>query len=310
MQYRIFTLLGVTALVVALGASANAAPANNFWGPGGSGPNGPNTFGVQITASGSVIGTIAPGSKLLGNDITFVPNPATIPISLVGQTATPGSYTFNSAPSPTGEDINGVPTKTRTTIDPGTLDFLGVQNLNMNLINAVTPSPMNIALSPITLPIWITIGGTPVVPFPVTLLGNITITEMEFFQNGPAVIGPGNTYDVPGQIRAKADAIINGGLLGVLLDDTFEFVEDVNLLGTASVTDQGFDNYKIEMDGNLNLALPLAIQESLQFDDSVQNVFLTATVDVDASVLLAVSYHLEDVMTVPEPGTFVLLGMG
>lgn len=300
MQYRIFTLLGVAALVVALGASAHAAPANNFWGPGGSGPNGPNDLTVSITAGGQIVGESAPGSKLFGFPVFFMPNPLTVPISLIGQSDTPGTYTFDAEPAPLGQNSSGVPTKTRATIDTLTNDFLNVQNLNLDLINNVNP-PMVIQLNTLTLPLnLLTISAST----------TITINELEFYQTGPAVV-VGNVYDIPGEIRAKADALIDaGGILGVLLDDSFEFTEPVNLAGTASVNPLGGDDFQLELDGDINVNLPLVLAESLVLDDTTLNAAITADVQADVSILFDVSYHLEDVLTVPEPGTIVLLGMG
>lgn len=300
MQYRIFTLLGVAALVVALGASANAAPATGLWGAGGSGPNGPNTMQVVISAGGQIVGESAPGSKLLGLPVMFVPNPITIPISLIGQSATPGSYTFNSQPAPLGVNSAGFTTLTRATIDTVTNDFLNVQNLNLDLINNVSP-PMVIQLNTVTLPLnLLTISAST----------TITIQELEFFQTGPA-ISVGNVYDIPGEIRAKAHAVINaGGILGELLNDEFEFTEPINLLGTASVNPLGGNQYQLEMDGQVNVNLPLVLGEALVLEDATLLASLTADVQGDISILMDVSYHLEDVLTVPEPGTIVLLGMG
>lgn len=328
MQYRIFTLLGVTALVVALGASAQAAPSTNLWGPGGSGPNGPNTFDVSIYSGGGIDAVLADGSTFLGGaPIIFNPNPALsatsnvpvfIPISLVGQVGSPGTYNFSSTPSPMGENINGVPTSSLVSIDTSTNDFLGVQNLNVDLITGLSPSPMAVAIAPLQIPMktLIDLGGMGTGPYiaspnPLTIQGNITITELQFFQTGPAVLLGGNEYEIPGEVRAFAQAVINGGaVLGDLLNDTFEFIEPISLLGTASVNHLGGDDYNVALDGDVVLPLSLVLSETLDFVDTFNQINIQASIDVDASVFLALSYHLEDVMTVPEPGTIVLLGMG
>jgi hypothetical protein len=293
--------------------SANAAPVNvplDFVGPG------PNSLTLNASAQGVVVSDF--NGKIIrifsGAPETNRPNgpagPQTDFISLVSPVS------VASSPDRSPVNATGGAETANVVIDSTTWSPLGFSNVNLDLLNGQEPTfnLSTLVLDAITLvgpftpgffeptsEILIDIGGT--------------FKSIEFFQDdSQSVIITGNSYQIPGVLRGVVDLALNIDAFGAALTIASsltgqDFESPFTLAGDFGATTTGPLDADILMSGLVNGEFDLsAISTTLTLDTAGASVNLT--LDVDASIDVNFEYFLFDTAHVPEPGTFVLLGVG
>jgi len=245
------------------------------------------TGNVFANGNGSVINTKA---KLEPFKFT---NPLNHPLALYG-----GPIAISSDPQsivPYG-----------TTIDLASYTLVDINDLDVDLLNGQTA---DFALDTI----FLTTNST------VSLLKSIsidvsgTLAGLRFDQTGPATVlgGPfSGTFSVPGDLTANVDNLLAVvfGLLQVPVGS-----QEVSLPGTLNGSWE-ITNYpwwpKIHLDGVIDLNIPISLLTNLTTSiTDVLSLTISSTIDLAASLTIGVQYHLEAPL-IPEPGSFVLLGIG
>lgn len=141
-----------------------------------------------------------------------------------------------------------------------------------------------------------------------------TLTGLRFDQTGAAVVlgGPGSgTFAVAGDLSANIDNLLAVvfGLLQVPVG-TQSITLPGSLTGTWTTT--GPPNAtKIALDGVIDLNVPISLITNLTTAiTDVLSLTISSTIDLQASLTVSVAYHLEDIVSIPEPSSIVLLGIG
>lgn len=154
----------------------------------------------------------------------------------------------------------------------------------------------------------------------VSLLKNIsidvsgTLGGLRFDQTGSATIlgaAQSGTFSVQGNLTANIDNLVAVvfGLLQVPVDSQSVVLPGA-LTGTWAITGPA-SVPKFSLDGAINLDVPLSLLTNLTTAiTDVLSLTISSTIDLSASLTLDAYYHLEDVYWEPEPGSFVLLGIG
>ena len=139
-----------------------------------------------------------------------------------------------------------------------------------------------------------------------------TLTGLRFDQTGaPTIVGVGSgTFSVPGDLTANVDNLsaVVFGLLQIPVDSQ-SITIPYTLTGTW--TNPIFE--KIELDGDLNLSIPLSLLTNLTTAiTDVLSLTISSTIDLAASLAVDSLYHLEycPCCGCPEPGSIALLGIG
>ncbi|MGE0535288.1 MAG: PEP-CTERM sorting domain-containing protein [Pirellulales bacterium] len=283
---RLFAAFAVVALslVVANSARAVSVPIN-FTGT-------EQDFDATVDLTGNLF---ADGNGFSPKAFVFTP-PLDHPLSLVG-----GAVTVTSDPKtdPLGTVFDMTPGVLSNITDLD-LDLLNGQSVDFAINSiAITTNSSNILLN--VLLSQIDISGT--------------ITDLRFDQTGLATLlgGGGNgTFSVPGDLGATVSN------LKILLAETLPFDVDpqsVSLPGelTGTWTMSGPpNNTKIELDGALNIVLPLSLISNLNTAiTEVVTISISSTLDLQASLSVSFAYHLEQSgIVIPEPSSIVLLGLG
>ena len=277
----------------AMGTAARAAfvPVD-FFGPA-------QDFSATSTLTGSFVATGSGATKNILNQISafaFTP-PLTHPLSL-----NPSPVLISTDPftSPFG-----------TIFELVGLNLLDMQKLNVDFLNGGT--------APISLDtINLTTNSS------ISLLQNLTIdidgtlSKLTFTQTGaPTITGSGGsgTFSVPGDIGltlSEASATLLGFLPLAIPDISGSFSQALTGTWTLSGTNS---NLKVALDGAYSIAAPLVLQTAFGFSAEIPlllpGLTISSTLDLAASLNLAMSYHLEQTgLIVPEPGAVVLFGIG
>ncbi len=198
-----------------------------------------------------------------------------------------------------------------TTFDLTTSNLLDMQNTDLDLLNGKSVS---IAIATITITTNSTVG----------LLKSMTVdisgdlSNLTFTQTGaPAIAGGGGsgTFSLPGDITVSltnAKAIL-AGLINIPIPDiSGSFSQSLDGAWTLSGP---ANNLKVALDGAYSINAPLSVVTALAMSTGIPillpGITVSATVDLAASLSLALFYHLEQSgIIVPEPGSIVLFGLG
>jgi hypothetical protein len=220
----------------------------------------------------------------------------TIPVGLNG---TP---TVSSHPTGTG---------TGELVAPSTNNLVDVSSLDLDLLNGQT-TPFAVQ----TITVTALILGQPQA-LTADLSGTLDALSFAQDPNLPAVLtgsataaGGSGTFTIPGTldgtVTLTGSLALGGTPITTLSLGSQSLSAPFALAGNWKVTPLGLGQRKVEMDGSTNLTLPLSIVTGL-----VQTGTLAASVTLNllSTVSVAVSYHLETI-TVPEPGSIALLGVG
>ena len=245
------------------------------------------TGNLYADGSGAVVNT-----KAKVEPFKFTP-PFNHPLALYG-----GAVTLSSDPK---TDPLG------TTFDMSVNQLVDMTDLDVDFLNGQTS---DFALDTI----FITTNST------VSLLKSIsidvsgTLTGLRFDQTGAATVlgGPGSgTFSVDGNLSANIDNLLAVvfGLLQVPVG-----TQSISLPGslTGSWTTTGPPNAtKIALDGVIDLNVPISLITNLTTAiTDVLSLTISSTIDLQASLTVSVAYHLEDIVSIPEPSSIVLLGIG
>jgi hypothetical protein len=141
------------------------------------------------------------------------------------------------------------------------------------------------------------------------------LSGLRFDQTGAATVlgGPGSgTFGVLGDLTASLTNlnVVLFGLISVPVGDQSLSLPGA-LPGTWTMTSLGGPNWKVALDGNIDLNIPLSLVSQLTSEGTAPiPLTLSATIDLAAFVTINVAYHLEDTFVIPEPGSIALLGVG
>jgi hypothetical protein len=284
-------------LGVACVALVFSAPAKAIIVPGGPGPyinfdGNAQTFSATGNASGTLV---SKGSGVLLGFFPFVlnPNPQTDTISL----KSPVNINSNPKTDPTYA----------TSIDAtGSGDLVDIFDLDVDLLNG---SKGTIEANTIVIEI------SNIILNAITIDFKADITGMRFDQTGSALVtggGGSGAFAVDGDLTAdlsNVQATIFGSIPLPVGDQSI--TTSVPLAGTWTSTPLGGGSYKLELNGGGALAVPLTLMTALVTSlTDLGGVSASFTADLNASVNIAFSYHLEDVFVIPEPSSVALLGIG
>lgn len=260
-------------------------------------------FETNLSGDGSLnLFFPVPATALSGNAILPNPNPY---FTTLGVTPT----NFTSVPISLATNMGGTATSASATFDSTTWDVTDLNDINLDLLNGNTGQ---FAIDEFTIDFLL--NNLPVInDLPINV--SLDLSSLKFFQSGPATVGLGGAFMAPGTLQAVGSAVIDAGILGSFGSDVdFEFTG--NLAGTAAAMPLMVgnpDDVKLTLDGDFNLNFPLDVSTLVGVDSP--GLFIgTLDVMLTAGVNFNIAYHLEDVVsgihTVPEPGSFILLGIG
>jgi hypothetical protein len=291
-KLSLYAVLGVACVALVF-----SAPAKAIIIPGGPGPlinfdGKAQTFNATGSASGTLV---SQGSGVLLGFFPFKlnPNPQTDTISLKAPVKINSNPQTNPAYS--------------TSIDAtGSGDLVDINGLDLDILNGAKGS---IEINTIVIEI------SNVILNAITIDFKADITGMRFDQTGSALVtgsGGSGTFNVLGDLTVDLTNIKAQifGSLDVPVSDQ-QITTSLPLSGTWTTTPQGGGSYKLELDGAGSLAVPLTLLTALQTSlTDLGGITASFTADLNASVTLSYSYHLEDVFVIPEPSSVALLGIG
>jgi len=293
---KLFRLSAVFAACLLLAVSS--ARAYTITAPGDLLPTPNQTFNAVVDLTGNAN---VKGSGFVYNATKgaiqpfFVKAPFDSALSLAD-----GPVTVSSNPINTNGPVQW------TLTDPNLRTLSDINNLDVDLLNGQSAE---IAISTVD----IFTNSTVALIKDITIDVSGTLTGLTFDQTGstiaiPTGLGTG-TFTTNGNLNGTLD--LNAILLQLITQPVG--VQSLSLpgalTGTYNVTPIVGGRH-IALDGNINLNLPLSLVSALatSISDVVQ-LTISASVDLQASLTIAVGYHFET-NVVPEPGSFVLLGLG
>jgi len=293
---KLFHLSAAVAACLLLAVSS--ANAYTVTVPGDLVPNSAQTFNavVDLTGNANVKGSGFVYNATKGQiQPFFVKAPFDSPLSLAE-----GPVTVSSNPTNTNGPVQW------TLTDPNLRTLSDINNLDVDLLNGQSAE---IAISTVD----IFTNSTVALIKDITIDVSGTLTGLTFDQTGstitvPTGLGTG-TFTTAGDLNGTLD--LNAILLQLISQPVG--VQSLSLPGTLTGTYNVtpiVGGRHIALDGNINLELPLSLVSALatSISDVVQ-LTISASVDLQASLTIAVGYHFET-NVVPEPGSFVLLGLG
>jgi hypothetical protein len=283
--------LGALAFLTSSSAKAVVVPIN-FTGAA-------QDFSATATLTGNVNAVGSGATKNIFNQISkfnFTP-PLDHPLKL---DPTPVIFSSDPKTDPLG-----------TTFDLSATTLFDMFDTDLDLLNGKTAP---IAIDTIT----ITSNSSSSLLKSLTVDISGTLSQLNFVQTGaPTILGGGGsgTFTLPGDISltltgAKASL---AGLINIDIPDiSGAFSQD--LTGTWTLSGPG-NNLKISLDGAYSISAPLSVQTALAISTGIPillpGLTVSSTLDLVASLNLALTYHLEQTgLVVPEPGSVVLLGVG
>ncbi|MBX3413705.1 MAG: PEP-CTERM sorting domain-containing protein [Pirellulales bacterium] len=320
MYHRILTVLGIAALFLSVGTMAHGAPVPvelDF-----SSSFSPNQIDFSATADGTVT-TMMFGkvSKFFTGD----PNPQTDPIKLWGDTVT-ASFSGNPIRNPVNE-TGGAETAVINFDGSNLWTPIDISDVNLTLLDGgviLNGDDEVIGYTGNTIEFWIdtiTLDAQTTPPDFFFPDNNIKIdvggrfVRVDFFQgaNGQT-INPDGSYAIEGTLRGLVNLDIGidafGGTLAVSTGiGTQEFETPFTLTGTLAAFNTDSTDADLYFNGIVSGAFVLSgISTTLTFD----SFGAQASISLDAlgAIDLSMEYNMFDTAHVPEPGTFVLLGLG
>jgi len=294
---KLFRLSAVVAACLLLAVSS--ARAYTVTAPGDLVPNSAQTFNAVVDLTGNIDATgggAAYDSKLKKVTNFTLTAPTTHPLSLFD-----GPVSVSSNPTNTNGPVQW------TLTDPNLRTLSDIQNLDVDLLNGQTA---DFALNTVD----IFTNSTLTLLKDITIDVSGTLTGLSFDQTGstitlPTGLGTG-TFATDGILNGQIDNLqaVAIGLITVPVGTQVLALPGA-LTGTYNVTPIVGGRH-IALDGTINLNLPLSLvtQLTTSISDVVQ-LSISTTIDLQASLTIAVGYHFET-NVVPEPGSFVLLGLG
>lgn len=253
-----------------------------------------------LTADVYAAGTAVSEGTGIFVDIPFVfdPSPQTDPIGLDPDTVVLASHPRSLADDgiPVGGTGPPTPVTTQFTFDDETWDALDISDLHVDLFNGQT---VNAATDNIIIEVEI----FPPAGLPGTFEvdAQLVLTGLTFWQDSMQSVmvdSESGTFTVPGNVRAAFDATVtlHQGETEIPLLQLFDEARElpVDLVGTMTTTAQGGPDPQdvlLELDGGLGLPVPL----DLAFVGTVQSggFFLDGSIDMAASIVVDLVYHLE-----------------
>jgi len=224
------------------------------------------------------------------------PGDPSAPLSLFG-----GPTNISSTPT----DLNGGALYTLT--EPNLKTLTDVQNLDVDLLNGQTGGfTLN------TLDIYTNSTVNLIKDITIDLTGELsglTFTETGATVFVPTGVGTG-TFSILGDLSATISNL-NVTALGIIQVpvDPQSLTTPFALTGTYTISTIPGGRH-ISLDGSVDLAVPLSVQTNLTTSlTSPAALSVSTTIDLLASLTVSVGYHLET-NVVPEPGSFILLGLG
>lgn len=303
MCYRTLARLTFAALLFSAASVSSAAPVTvglDLVGPG------PNTLDLDATGSGVVTTGIT--AKILGfANFTGTPDPQTDAIGL-----NPDTISVMSTPIALATNMTSGPATAMLEIERTTWTPLSISDLNIDMLNGVTPA---FALDTLVLETNQTIIPGVIDDGSVRIDVSGTFQSVKFFQAaGPASFGPGNTYAIPGTLLGVVDLTVNLDLFdGVLFLNTGlgtqEFDAPFTLEGTLGVNTTSPNHANLSFDGLTIGDFDLGDISTTLSADLAGQIF-NLSLDVNGGINLNFAYHLEDTAQVPEPGAIILFALG
>ncbi|MBX7073983.1 MAG: hypothetical protein K1X71_12620 [Pirellulales bacterium] len=298
----------MVAVLVAVGESARAALISFETGGG-------NTTSLNGTLGGSGSVTITGASplagKLFGLDAKLVPNPQVTPVGfnpdVINIVSQPKSVGVTNIGEPFGPNITNI----EISAPGGGHNILSLNNADLDLLNGTNVS---VPLDTITLKLVLVLPGGIENPQDLVIDIKGNMTELYTKQIGAATfnttgVGEG-TFSIPSALHGFLLADIS--LSGIAADTDLELDTNVDITGDYKVELLGTGppgNARVTLSGSQNIALPLNYFTAVA--TSIPGIAeITATLDLAASINMALSYSLQGTVVIPEPGSVVLLGIG
>jgi len=268
----------------------------NFTGTPSVAPDDDDTFHADVDLTGNLTATgggAAYNATAKAIQPFVVTAPTVHPLSFTG-----GPQSVDSNPTGQGDF---------TLTDPNLHTLVDIQNLDVDLLNGQS---VPFAIDTVDIFTNSKIGLLK----DITIDVSATLSKLTFDQTGSSVLTPTGvgtgTFVVNGDLNGTASDLnaIVLQLLSLPLDPQ-DLTLPGALAGTYTITSVP-GGRKISLDGSINLQLPLTLNTQLSTSNSdVVPLTISTTVDLAASLTIAVGFHLSTVVA-PEPGSFVLLGIG
>jgi len=273
-------------------------------------------FTGQLTGSGAstITGVTPITGQVFGNAFRLEPNQQVTPLSL-----SPATVNFTTGPKSVGDaDSKGVFGTNKSNLEitvPGNgSHIIGAQEVDVDLLNGQSV-PFALNTIPLTI-VNVIISGGQTFEFPGQLNIDVSAVLKQLWteQNGLATFVPTGqgtgTFAMPSTIHGVLDAHIALNKANVFdLKDT-KLNEDLLVTGNYTVDPiAGTPGLaRVTLTGGTNLSLPLSLATAFATDLGI--AALTGTVSLLASINVGLSFQLQDVVIVPEPGAVILLGVG
>ena len=303
---RLAAVVGTACLLLAVASTANAY---TITATGALTTDSTFDASIDLTGTFGVVGDGAVYDSKLKKVTPF----KVTGVGSGGVPASPGAPTasislFDSTPvSSTPVDLNAGADYTLT--DPTLHTLTDVQNMDVDLLNGQVGS---FAIN--TLDIYTNSTVALIKDITIDLGGDLS--GLTFSQTGAATLSPTGfgtgTFSIDGDLSAllsNLTVVAIGGLIPIPVPDQSIDAPGFLLGGTYTVTSIPGGRH-IALDGTVDLNIPLALTSALETSISdVVQLTISTTIDLAASVTVTIAYHLET-NVVPEPGSFILLGIG